>query len=163
MLTAIWAQDENGLIGKKNHLPWRLPNDLKFFKETTENNVIVMGRKTFEGMGKRPLPNRQTIVLTSDEKYTASDSVIILHSLEEVLNFSKETEKTVFIAGGAQIYKQFEPYLDELLRTTIEATFTGDAHFPSFDYSKWKLVKTVQGIVDEKNIYPYKFETFIRV
>ena len=68
MLIAIWAQDKNGLIGKENHLPWHLPNDLRFFKETTINHTLVMGRKTFEGMGGRPLPNRQTIVLTRDKE-----------------------------------------------------------------------------------------------
>lgn len=71
MLAAIWAQDEEGTIGKENRLPWHLPNDLKFFKQMTEDNTIVMGRKTFEGMGSRPLPNRQTIVLTRDREYQA--------------------------------------------------------------------------------------------
>ncbi len=91
MLAAIWAQDENGLIGKEDRLPWRLPNDLKFFKQMTEANTLVMGRKTFEGMGSRPLPNRQTIVLTRDPSYTA-EGVHVMHSVEEVLALEKETD-----------------------------------------------------------------------
>ena len=83
MLAAIWAQDENGLIGKENKLPWRLPNDLKFFKQMTESNTLVMGRKTFEGMGSRPLPNRHTIVLTHNRDYTA-EGVMVMHSIDEV-------------------------------------------------------------------------------
>ena len=91
MLAAIWAQDENGLIGKEDRLPWRLPNDLKFFKQMTEANTLVMGRKTFEGMGSRPLPNRQTIVLTRDSSYKA-EGVHVMHSVEDVLALEKETD-----------------------------------------------------------------------
>ncbi|HGF7665430.1 TPA: dihydrofolate reductase, partial [Enterococcus faecium] len=109
MLAAIWAQDENGLIGKEDRLPWRLPNDLKFFKQMTEANTLVMGRKTFEGMGSRPLPNRQTIVLTRDPSYTA-EGVHVMHSVEEVLALEKETDGIFFIAGGSAVYQEFLPF-----------------------------------------------------
>ncbi|NHL43380.1 dihydrofolate reductase, partial [Enterococcus faecium] len=109
MLAAIWAQDENGLIGKEDRLPWRLPNDLKFFKQMTEANTLVMGRKTFEGMGSRPLPNRQTIVLTRDSSYKA-EGVHVMHSVEDVLALEKETDGIFFIAGGSAVYQEFLPF-----------------------------------------------------
>ena len=102
MLAAIWAQDESGLIGKENKLPWHLPHDLAFFKNTTENNTIVMGRTTFEGMGKRALPNRQTIVLTSDRSYE-SEGVTVLHSVEDVVKYAETFEGITFITGGAKV------------------------------------------------------------
>lgn len=159
MLIAIWAQDKNGLIGKNDRLPWRLPNDLRFFKEKTVNNTIVMGRKTFEGMGGRPLPNRQTIVLSRNTDYQ-NDQVLVMHSLEEVLNYSQQTERITYIAGGSSVYQEFLPYCDFLYRTTIDHVFEGDAYFPSIDWSDWQLINQTQGTVDEKNLYPHVFETY---
>lgn len=106
MLAAIWAQDENGLIGKEDRLPWRLPNDLKFFKQMTEANTLVMGRKTFEGMGSRPLPNRQTIVLTRDSSYKA-EGVHVMHSVEDVLALEKETDGIFSSLEGQLFIKNF--------------------------------------------------------
>ena len=161
MLIAIWAQDKNGLIGRKNHLPWHLPNDLRFFKETTINHTLVMGRKTFEGLGERPLPNRQTIVLTRDKNYRAKN-VVVMHSLEEVLAFSRENDGETFIAGGSAIYTEFLPYCEKIYRTFIEESFEGDAYFPEIDWSKWQLTERNQGQRDEKNPYDYYFETYQR-
>jgi dihydrofolate reductase/metal-sulfur cluster biosynthetic enzyme len=165
MLVAIWAQDENNLIGQNNKLPWHLPEDLRRFKELTQHNILVMGRKTYEGMGKKPLPNRQTIILTRDFNYDPGDKdVLVMNSVEEVLNYAKkvEGEKIVYIAGGAQLYKEFEPYFDQLLRTTIHHSFMGEAYFPEFDYSVFQKVEAKMGIKNEKNPYDYEFETFIR-
>ncbi|MEO1770290.1 dihydrofolate reductase [Candidatus Enterococcus ferrettii] len=159
MLIAIWAQDKNGLIGKNDHLPWRLPNDLRFFKEKTVNNTIVMGRKTFEGMGSRPLPNRQTIVLTHNTAYE-NNQVLVMHSLEEVLHYSQQTEMITYIAGGSAVYQDFLPQCDFLYRTTIDHAFEGDAYFPSIDWNNWQLIKQTQGTVDEKNPYPHVFEVY---
>lgn len=161
MLAAIWAQDENGLIGKEDRLPWRLPNDLKFFKQMTEANTLVMGRKTFEGMGSRPLPNRQTIVLTRDSSYTA-EGVHVMHSVEEVLALEKETDGIFFIAGGSAVYQEFLPFCTILYRTVIYHVFDGDAYFPPVDWSDWSLINTSQGEIDEKNRYPHQFETYQR-
>ncbi|HCM90131.1 MULTISPECIES: dihydrofolate reductase [Vagococcus] len=161
MIAAIWAQDENGLIGKEEVLPWHLPNDLQFFKQMTENNVIVMGRKTFEGMGKHLLPNRQTIVLTSDQNYDANGA-LVMHSVEEVLAFSNEFEGITFITGGGEIYKNFLPHIDVLYRTLIKAKFEGDTYFPYLDWEEWNIVSTSEGEVDDKNIYPHDFETYQR-
>jgi dihydrofolate reductase/metal-sulfur cluster biosynthetic enzyme len=165
MLVAIWAQDKNNLIGQNNKLPWHLPEDLRRFKELTQHNILVMGRKTYEGMGKKPLPNRQTIVLTRDVNYDPGDQdVLVMNSVEEVLNYAKkvEGEKVVYIVGGAQLYKEFEPYFDQLLRTIIHHSFAGDAYFPEFNYSVFQKVEAEMGIKNEKNPYDYEFETFIR-
>lgn len=161
MLIAIWAQDKNGLIGKNNRLPWHLPNDLRFFKKATTNHTLVMGRKTFEGMGGRPLPNRQTIVLTRDSGYQASN-VLVMHSLEEVLDYDKNNGGETFIAGGTAIYTEFLPYCEKIYRTFIEASFEGDAYFPLMLWNKWQLTERKQGQRDEKNPYRYYFETYER-
>lgn len=161
MLAAIWAQDENGLIGKEHQLPWRLPNDLKFFKQMTESNTIVMGRKTFQGMGSRSLPNRQTIVMTRDQNYQV-DGVLIMHNVDEVLNYEKEAEGIVFIAGGANTYRTFLPYCSILYRTVIHHAFLGDTYFPSIDWSEWSMINISQGEVNDKNQYTHQFETYQR-
>ncbi|MDR2833872.1 MAG: dihydrofolate reductase [Streptococcaceae bacterium] len=162
MLGAIWAQDKNGLIGKNDQLPWHLPNDLKHFKANTLNKNVVMGRKTFEGFGKRPLPNRVNIVLTRDTDYLAGN-VIVLHTLEEVLEFARASDKETMIIGGSQIYQAFEPFLDELYVTYIDGVFEGDAHFPEFDWTKFEKVSTEQGNVDEKNKYPHEFVRYTKI
>ncbi|WP_326717878.1 dihydrofolate reductase [Vagococcus jeotgali] len=161
MIAAIWAQDEDGLIGKGDVLPWYLPNDLQFFKQMTEDNVIVMGRKTFEGMGKGLLPNRQTIVLTSDKDYDGNGATV-MHSVEEVLAFSEEFEGITFIAGGGDIYKAFLPHTDVLYRTFIKERFEGNTYFPYLDWDEWNLVSVSEGTVNEDNKYAHDYETYQR-
>ncbi|ALS00637.1 dihydrofolate reductase [Enterococcus silesiacus] len=161
MLAAIWAQDEQGTIGKENRLPWHLPNDLKFFKQMTEDNTIVMGRKTFEGMGSRPLPNRQTIVMTKDKGYQA-EGVNVAHTVAEVLDYAKTFSGITFIAGGSAIYKDFLPYCDVLYRTVLHHTFDGDTKFPDVSWENWTLINLSEGVQDEENTYAYQFETYQR-
>lgn len=161
MLAAIWAQDENGLIGKDSKLPWHLPNDLAFFKSTTENNTIVMGRTTFEGMNKRPLPNRHTIVLTSDKNYQA-EGVTVLHSIAEVRAYDEDFEGITFVTGGAKVYEQFLPYCSVLYRTVIHESFTGDTWFPEVDWEEWTMINISEGLVDVANPHKHSFETYQR-
>jgi len=161
MLAAIWAQDENGLIGKNGVLPWHLPDDLQFFKQMTENNVVVMGRTTFEGMDKKLLPNRQTIVLTSNKDYDGNGA-LVLNSVEEVLAFADEFEGITFIIGGGVVFKFFLSHIDVLYRTLIKDKFEGDTYFPYLDWEDWNIVSTSEGNVDDKNIYPHDFETYQR-
>lgn len=161
MLAAIWAQDEQGTIGKDDQLPWHLPNDLKFFKQVTENNPLVMGRTTFEGMGGRPLPNRTTIVMTRDPEFYA-EGVLIMHSIDEVLHYAEEFSGITFISGGSIIYQEFLPYCDVLYRTVIHQTFPGDTKFPEVDWSLWTKINSSVGEMDEKNRYPHEFETYQR-
>ncbi|MBS4761671.1 dihydrofolate reductase [Carnobacteriaceae bacterium zg-ZUI252] len=159
MICMIWAQDKNGLIGKGGMLPWHLPNDLRFFKETTLNQTIVMGRTTFEGMNKRVLPNRQTIVLTRNHDYVA-DNVDVVHDIQDILTLAKT--KDVYIVGGAQLYEQFAPYADVLIQTVIDATFEGDTYFPNISFDAFVLESEQQGVVDEKNRYPHTFKKYSR-
>ncbi|AIM24996.1 dihydrofolate reductase [Melissococcus plutonius] len=162
MLSAIWAQDEQGTIGLNDKLPWHLPNDLKFFKQTTENNTLIMGRKTFEGMGKRSLPNRITIVLTHDQHYQVPDGVLVMHTINEVLDYAKNFSGITFITGGATVYKAFLPYCEVLYRTVIHHTFKGDTQFPKVHWEEWTKINTSKGETDEKNNYSYEFETYQR-
>ena len=124
------------MIGKDNHLPWKKPEDLKHFKETTINKTIVMGSKTFEGLEKKALPNRTTIVLSQDLDYQA-DNVIICHSIEDALNI---TNDDLYIVGGKAIYKAFAPHLTNLIKTEIKGSYDGDTYIDdTFDYSKYEL------------------------
>lgn len=161
MLAAIWAQDENGLIGKEDVMPWHLPNDLQFFKNTTENNTIVMGRTTFEGMNKKALPNRQTIILTTDKNYQA-DNVIVMHCIAEVLNYEKNYDGIVFITGGSKVYDSFLPYCDIIYRTVIHESFDGDTYIPDVNWDEWTMIDISEGTLDEKNKYSHSFETYKR-
>lgn len=105
MISFLWAEDENGLIGKNNELPWRLPADLKYFKETTMGHPIVMGRKTFESIG-RPLPGRKNIILTRDKAFQAEDC-LVFHSKDELLEWIEQYDSEVFITGGSEIFRLF--------------------------------------------------------
>ena len=135
-IIAIWAEDENGLIGKDNGLPWKKPEDLKHFKETTINKTIVMGSKTFEGLGKKTLPNRTTIILTRDLNYEANGA-IVCNSIDEVLN---STNDNLYIVGGKEVYKSFFSYLTDLIKTEIKGTYEGDTYIDNtFNYLQFKL------------------------
>lgn len=135
-IIAVWAEDTNGLIGKDNGLPWKKPEDLKHFKETTIKKTIVMGSKTFEGLGKKALPNRTTIVLSQDLDYQA-DNVIICNSIEEALN---STDDDLYIVGGKAIYRAFSPYFTNLIKTEIKGSYEGDTYIDNtFNYLQFKL------------------------
>jgi dihydrofolate reductase len=164
MLVGLWAEDKNQLIGKDNTLPWHLSDDLKRFKQLTQGNIIVMGRKTYEGMGSRALPNRVNIVLTHDENYDGGKAMV-MHSVSEILQFAEKNKEkmTTYIIGGAGVFKSFENRLDKLLITKINEEFEGDAWFPKdFDRSVFKLVKKRVGPKDEKSPFDYTYETYIR-
>lgn len=154
MISFIFAMDANRLIGKDNDLPWHLPNDLAYFKKITSGHSIIMGRKTYESIG-RPLPNRKNIVVTSahDSEFPGCT---VVSSIEDVLQIASDTEEC-FVIGGAQLYTGLFPYADRLYMTKIHHQFDGDRYFPEFDESKWKLVSSEQGTKDEKNPYDYEF------
>ncbi len=130
-LSAIVAMTSERVIGKDNDLPWRLPEDLKMFKRTTSGNPIVMGRKTWDSLGKyKPLPNRQNIVITRDKDWT-DEGATVIHSPEELPQLELQSQK-VYIIGGAQIYALFLPILDELIISFIHQRHEGDTYFPEF-------------------------------
>ena len=162
-IVAIWAQDQCGIIGKNNQLPWHLPKDLKHFKETTLNQVILMGRVTFEGMDKRLLPNRETLILTTQSDYEV-DGATIVTCIGEVLDWYTNQDKTLYIVGGSKVYKLFEPYVDELIVTQVQTEVEGDTYFPKdFDFSKFSLVSSTIFEKDELNEFEFMIEHYVRV
>ncbi|CAM3982584.1 dihydrofolate reductase [Lederbergia lenta] len=160
MISFLWAEDENRLIGKDNDLPWRLPADLKYFKETTMGHAIVMGRKTYESIG-RPLPGRTNIILTHDSNYK-QEGCLVLNSKQELLNWAEQNDSEVFITGGSEIFKLFIDEVDQLYVTKIHATFEGDTYFPILNWDDWTLISEKKGLKDEKNPYDYFFQMYKR-
>ena len=157
-IVAIWAQDQEGVIGKDNRLPWYLPAELQHFKETTLHHAILMGRVTFDGMGRRLLPKRETLILTrnSEEKM---DGVATFHDVQSVLDWYQNQDKNLYIIGGKQIFQLFEAYLDEVIVTQIHAQVEGDTYFPEvFDLSAFELVASKFYAKDEKNPYDFTIQ-----
>ena len=151
-LVVAWA--ENGVIGKDNRLPWRLPADLRYFQQLTTGHTIVMGRKTFDSIGK-PLPNRHSIVITRRRDFHA-DGVDVARSLDEALAMAGG-EDEVFIVGGAEIYRAALPLTDRMYVTVVHASPEGDVSFPPFDESDWTIVKSERHERDERHAEPYSF------
>lgn len=161
MISIIVAIGNNNVIGNKNALPWHLPADLKYFKENTLGKTIVMGLRTFESVGGKPLPGRKNVILTNDESYKAPEGCLISKSIEGVLEMAKQ-EKEIMICGGASVYKQFLPLADKLYITFVYGDFEGDTFFPEIDGNIWKEVKRTDNEADEKNNYNYSFVIFER-
>ncbi|WP_316802829.1 dihydrofolate reductase [Pedobacter nototheniae] len=159
-LSIAVAVGENYAIGKNNQLLWHMPADLKFFKQTTSGHTVIMGRKTFESVGK-PLPNRRNIVITRDTTLKI-EGVEVVNSLDEAISISKDEEKDVFIVGGAEIYRQALPKTDTLFLTTIHHNFDADTFFPEIDRNEWKVLSSEPHKADEKNKYDYTFEVLAR-
>lgn len=158
-ITLIWAMSKNGVIGKDNQLPWRLPADLKFFKEQTTGKTMIMGRKTWESLGCKPLPNRRSVVVTTDHRYEAEGAEVV-HSVEEALKYGEEGE--LMVIGGAVLFEHFLPLADRLLVTLIDEDFEGDVYFPEFNWSEFELVSETPGVRDEKNPFDYRSLTYER-
>ena len=161
MITFVWAEDENGLIGRDGTLPWHLPADMQFFKQVTLTGDVVMGRKTLESIPNPPLKKRVNYVLTSNKEFQRS-GVHVCHSKEEILEKTKESKKPLHIIGGVSLFELFKEDVDMLYRTVIHESFEGDTHMPPIDYSKFELIEEVTGQVDEKNRHPHTFQIFKR-
>jgi dihydrofolate reductase len=159
-ISLIVAKSKNNVIGKNNQLPWHLPADLQYFKRLTMGHHMIMGRKTFESIGK-PLPGRTSIVITSNKDYSAPGCVIV-HSLKEAINAAKKDEE-VFIIGGAAVFSEALHLADIVYLTEIHENFEGDVYFPELDFLNWKLVKKEHHNPDEKNKYSYSFAQYERV
>ncbi len=159
-LTLIAAMDLNRVIGNDNDLIWHMPKDLKHFKELTSGHHVIMGRKTYESMGK-PLPKRTNIIVTRDKGYKA-DGCIVVHSIEEALK-KAEGDTQPFITGGAEIYKLALPYAQTIELTLIHHHFEGDTFFPPFESDKWKLTAKVENDADEKNPYNFDYLTYTSI
>lgn len=161
MITFVYAQDKQGAIGYNGDLPWHLPSDLKHFKETTMGHTMVMGRKTFEAMGKRLLPGRKSVVVTNQDGYGADiPELTVLHDIESVLELGKDQE--LMVIGGAGLYESLWPYVDKISRTVIYDTFEADTFIPEIDESIFERVRVVPGVVDEKNVHAHDYEWWER-
>ncbi len=161
-ISIIAALGENNVIGKDNKLLWKLSDDLKWFKSQTLNNVIVMGRKTFDSIG-RALPKRENIVLTRKKDFEAK-GVAVAHSKEELLGVLKKVNgKRIFIIGGSQLYKMFLNEAQTLILTRVRTTLEGDTFFPEVDFTEWKLINEDCKLKDDNNEYDMVFQTYRRV
>ena len=161
MLSIIVAVAKNNVIGKDNKLIWHLPEDLKRFKRLTTGHTIIMGRKTFESLG-RVLPNRKHIVLCNDAEMNVDDeNVEVIDSIDKIEKYENSEEEN-FVIGGASIYKLLLPKASKLYITKINQEFDGDVYFPEIDENEWKIVEREQGIKDEKNPYDYEYITYVR-
>ncbi len=161
MLSIIVAVAENNVIGKDNKLIWHLPEDLKRFKKLTTGHTIIMGRKTFESLG-RVLPNRKHVILCNDMELNIEDeNVEVLEDISMLKQYIDSTEEN-FVIGGATIYKLLLPYANKIYLTLIHEKFEGDVFFPEIDEREWKIVETEKGLKDEKNPYDYEYITYTR-
>ncbi|HEY9052549.1 MAG TPA: type 3 dihydrofolate reductase [Gammaproteobacteria bacterium] len=158
MISLIAAMDKNRLIGKENGLPWHLPADFKHFKQVTMGKPIIMGRKTFESIGK-PLPGRKNIVIS--RKGFSADGVIVVDSIEQALQEVKNAEE-VMIIGGASFYEQMINKAVRMYLTHVDAECEGDAWFPEFDINDWSVVSEEVHKADEKNNYNFTIKVYQR-
>lgn len=142
------------VIGKDNDLIWHLPDDLKHFKNLTKGHHVIMGRKTYESMGK-PLPGRTNIVITRQKDFKATGCILV-HTLEEAIR-KAEGDSQPFVIGGGEIYKQALKYAQTIELTIVDAKFDGDTYFPEFDSNTWKEVERTHHSTDEKHKYAFDF------
>ena len=160
VLSLIAAVSDNGVIGLDNDLPWHLPADLKRFKSLTTGHHMIMGRRTWDSIGRRPLPGRPTIVVTRDRSYLAEPAQVA-HSISQALDLVGDDDE-VFIAGGEAIYRLALPVADRIHLTRIHADFDGDTRFPDIEEAEWQVVLEEQHEQDEKNRYAYTFLVYER-
>lgn len=155
----IAAAAENRALGKDNQLVWHLPNDFKRFKSLTTGHYIIMGRKTFESFPK-PLPNRTHVIITRQKGYEA-EGCIIVNSIEKAIEICPKNEES-FIIGGGEIYNLSLPFADKIELTVVHHTFEADAFFPEINKNEWELTNSEFQTKDEKHLYDFTFETYIK-
>ncbi|PMD70339.1 dihydrofolate reductase [Companilactobacillus nuruki] len=159
MISFVWAESVDHVIGIDGHLPWRLPNDMKRFKDVTMGHPIVMGRKTYESFPNGPLSNRLNIVISRNPDYQVAKGVILITNKKQLSDYVKPDEE-IMVIGGEGIFKLFTNDVDRLYVTKIDHKFAGDTKMIKIDYNQFNLIEKKEGIMDDKNIYPYTFETY---
>ncbi len=159
IVSIIVAMDKNRLIGRDNDLPWRLPSDLAHFKKVTMNKPILMGRKTYDSIG-RPLPGRKNIVLTHD-KNLEIEGVTVVNSLDAAMSAARDAEELMVIGGGA-VYERVLPITQRMYLSFIDGEFEGDAWFPEFDENDWEIVESKEQPAGEKDVPGCRFVTYQR-
>lgn len=161
----IAALARNGVIGKANDLPWHLPDDMKFFMQTTKGHHVIMGRKNYESLPEkfRPLPNRTSIVITRQHDYKAPGCIVV-HQLEEGVKIAaKNDEPELFIIGGSEIYKLAMPIADRLYLTEINAEIEGDTFFPPYKKESWKEISRQHHESDDRHKFSFDFVVYKKV
>ncbi|WP_342511744.1 dihydrofolate reductase [Sporosarcina sp. FSL K6-1522] len=158
MISLLVAHDPNRVIGVNNELPWHIPEDLAYFKKISMGKAMVMGRKTYDSIG-RPLPGRLSIIVTRNEAYTAEGAVVV-HNLEEAIAKAKDYADEVMIIGGAEIFRLAIDIADRLYITAIDRAFDGDTFFPTYQ-DEWQCVSTSEQHVTEEGV-PYSFLIYER-
>lgn len=162
-ISLVVAAAENGAIGKDNRMLWHLPNDLKYFKNVTWGMPVLMGRKTFEALGNKPLKGRSNIILTRNKKFKA-ENVVVVSKLDDVFFFVNENDfKELMVIGGGEIYNLIMPKANRIYITRVQESFPdADAFFPSIDEKKWVQKSKQDFATDDKHQYPYSFEVWER-
>lgn len=161
-ISLIAALAQNHTIGKNNDLPWHLPDDMKYFMQTTKGHHCIMGRKNYDSIPAKfkPLPNRTNIVVTHQRDFVAPDCIVV-NSIDEAIKIAKDNnEPETFIIGGAEIYKQSLAYANRLYLTEIKAEIQGDTFFPVFDRREWKEVSRIPHAADEKHKFAFDFVVY---
>lgn len=158
MLSMIVAASENHVIGKEGSLPWDLPRDLRYFKSVTSGHPILMGRKTYESIG-RPLPNRENIVLTSNQAFDAPGCTVV-HSIDDL---TPDYTDEVFVIGGAQLYAALLPQCRKLYLTRVHAEVEGDTYLPDINFEQWRLISEERVEADEDNAHALTFLIYERL
>lgn len=160
-LSIIVAMADNRAIGKDNDLLWHLSGDLKRFKKLTTGHPVVMGRKTWDSLPKRPLPGRQNIVMTTNPNFAANGATVV-HSINELFNVLKDCDDEVFVMGGASIYQMLLPFTNRLYVTRVYRDYEADVYFPTIDMSEFTLVSLGDPMQDEESGLDYAYEEYDR-
>lgn len=166
-ITLIVAASQNNVIGKDNDLPWHLPRDLQYFKKITTGCPIIMGRKTYESIG-RALPNRLNIVITRNANYRTHydvDDAEVVHDVQSAIDLAREKQadaREIHIIGGATIFAQALPLIDKIYLNRVLADFEGDTFLPNIDWSQWQLIRKEHHVADDKNAYAMDFAVYER-
>lgn len=155
IISLIAAMNDERVIGFNNALPWKLPADMKWFREKTMGKPIIMGRKTFESFGGKPLSGRTNIIISGNENYSVEGAVTV-HSIDEAICAAGDVDE-VMIIGGASFYEQMLPRTDRFYLTLVHGKFDGDTWFPEFDINLWREVEHTDREADDKNAYPCSF------
>jgi len=165
IVTLVAAASENNVIGLQNKLVWNLPNDTRFFKNTTWGMPVIMGRKTFESLENKPLSGRFNIVISNHPSALQPKGPIkTAGSLQQAIELAATTDaKEVFIVGGGKVYAESLPLADKIVLTRVHAEVEGDAFFPAFSEKEWKLFSNIDFAADEKHQYAYSFQVWERV
>lgn len=161
IINLVVAATENNVIGKDNRLLWHLPNDMAFFKNVTWGMPVIMGRKTYESLGK-PLKGRTNIIITSNKNFPVEGIITVSGINEALLESSRTDAKECYVIGGGEIFKSVMPQANRIYMTRVHTILDGDTFFPEIDTKEWELSESASFEKDEKHAYPYTFETWQR-